>query len=543
MQKFSGIGASGGIAIGRLALLKHGKEAPVPKIAENPQAEMERFVQARDATVKALDEIYLRSLQTLGEENSMIFQIHSMMLQDEDFCEAVQDLILKQKQVAEYAVWSVGQEFARKFAKMDDAYMQGRAADVKDISNRLLEAMNRRGKDTDSLQEPAILGAVDLLPSETVQMETGKVLAFVTQEGSKTAHSAILARTLGIPSVVGLGKAFRSLQEGMLLIVDGTAGEVFAEPDGQTIQLYKQKQLELAQKKQKLEALKFQKAITKTGIQVEINANIGNPADVEAVLQNGADGIGLFRSEFLYMDAKTLPTEEEQFCAYKKVLEAMQGKRVIVRTLDAGADKQIDYLNLPKEQNPALGYRAIRICLERTELFRTQLRALLRASAFGNLSIMFPMIVSPEEILKAQAIVNEVKQQLQSEAIAFCPDIKIGIMIETPAAAVRSAELAKLVDFFSIGSNDLTQYTLAADRLNPAVANLYNQKDPAVLKLIEWTVQNAKEAGIEVGICGEAAAEPALTEFFVKIGVDELSVAPSSVSEVKQAVQNVPAHS
>lgn len=540
MIRIHGIGASGGIAIGRLALLRRGGETVERETAADPDGELERLDRARKETAGQLNEIYLKSLNQVGEKDSMIFQIHSMMLEDEDFQEAIRETILREKVNAEYAVWSVGKQFSDRFAQMDDEYLRNRAPDVLDISSRLIRSLQKKGERGAGVPAtPSVVGAEDLMPSETVQLDKTVVLAFVTRNGSKVSHSAILARTLGIPSVVGLGDGFRALRDGMTLIVDGTAGEVLAEPEEAALREYRAKQEELRLHRESLKGLIGAPAVTKNGVRIAVNANIGRPGEAELALENGADGIGLFRSEFLYMEGDSLPSEETQFRAYREVLEKMQGRRVIIRTLDIGADKQVPYLNLPHEENPALGWRAIRICLSRTELFRTQLRALLRASAFGNLAVMFPMIISPQEVREAKKLVEQAGEELRGEGIAFSPDVPLGVMIETPAAAVLSAELAKEADFFSIGTNDLTQYTLAADRTNGAVAKLYDQRHPAVLKLIELTVKSAKEAGIEAGVCGESAADPGLTEFFLRIGVDELSVAPASVPELKHAVRGI----
>ena len=537
MVRIHGIGASDGIAVGRLALLNYGAERVERKTAADPDGELERLMAARKAAVGELNEIYLKSLRRVGEKDSMIFRIHVMMLEDEDFSEAIRNRILGDRVNAEYAVWSAGREFSERFARMDDEYMRNRAADVLDISSRLIRHLGNKEAAAGVPESPCVIGADELMPSETVRFDKSDVLAFVTRGGSRASHAAILARTLGIPSVAGLGDAFGALRDGMLLIVDGTAGDVLAEPDGATLEEYRARQEEFRARRESLRGLIGADAVTKGGVRVAVNANIGHPGEAELALENGADGIGLFRSEFLYMESASLPSEEAQFQAYRQVLEKMQEKRVIIRTLDIGADKQVPYLNLPREANPALGYRAIRISLDRRELFRTQLRALLRASAFGKLAVMFPMIISPQEVRDAKELVKQVREELKSEGTAVSPGLSLGVMIEKPAAALLSGELAKEGDFFSIGTNDLTQYTLAVDRMNGAVAGLYDQRHPAVLRLIEMTVENAKKAGIETGICGESAADPGLTEFFLRIGVDELSVAPASVLEVKRAVR------
>lgn len=540
MKKIHGIGASKGYAIGNLTLCVNIDDHIEKKGITDIEAELSRLETAKEVAVEALNKIYMNALKRVGEANSMIFQIHIMMLQDEDYFNAIQDAIKNDKVNAEYAVWQAGRQFAEMFSQMDDEYMRGRSADVIDISKRLIRSLDKNlANGLDSLNTQSIVGAVDLMPSETVQMDKNMVLAFVTREGSKSSHSAILARTMGIPAVVGLAEGYRELTDGVSIIVDGAAGDIILEPDTQTLTEYKKKQKDFENYQHELKLLKGTKAVTKNGTVIEINANIGHPEDVAMVLENDADGIGLFRSEFLYMESKNFPSEEEQFKAYKRVLEKMGGKRVIIRTLDLGADKQVPYLDIPHEENPAMGYRAIRICLDRQELFVTQLRALIRASAFGKLAIMFPMIISVDEVRQIKSIVEKVKKDLSDEKIAFAPDIEIGIMIETPASVMLSDLLAKEVDFFSIGTNDLTQYTLAVDRMNHTISKLFDSRHPAVLRMIEKTAESAKNAGIWVGICGESAADTSLTEFYVKIGVSELSVTPSAVLELRKAVQQI----
>ena len=461
-------------------------------------------------------------------------------MQDDDFFDAIQDCIKDEKVNAEYAVWQAAQQFSTMFAQMDDEYMRARSADVIDISKRLLGCLNPALESgLDSLKEEAIVAASDLMPSETVQMDKTKVLAFVTEQGSKSSHSAILARTMGIPAVVGLCDAFTHLKDGVTTIVDGTSGDVIVEPDENTLKEYKEKRNAFLQHQKDLQLLKGTKAVTKSGVEIEINANIGHPSDVEMVIENDADGIGLFRSEFLYMESDDFPTEEQQFEAYKSVLEGMGGKRVIIRTLDLGADKQVPYLNIPKEENPAMGYRAIRISLDRKELFITQLRALVRASAFGKLAIMFPMITSVEQVQEIKDLLEKVKADLKAEGIAFAPDFEIGIMIETPASVILSDLLAKEVDFFSVGTNDLTQYTLAVDRMNPQISSMYDPRHPAVLRMIQIAAENAQKAGIWIGICGESAGDTELTKFYMDIGINELSVTPGMVLELRRTVQQL----
>lgn len=540
MEKINGVAASKGIAIGKLKLCLNIEDQIAKRQIDDVSAELSRLDKAKDEAVYELNKVYLNALKRVGEAKSMIFQIHIMMLQDDDYFSTIQHIIKEQKVNAEYAVWQTGKQFSNMFANMDDEYMQGRASDVLDISKRLIHRLDSSlANGLDSIDTPSIIGVTDLMPSETVQMDKEMALAFVTKEGSKSSHSAILARTMDIPAVVGLSDKFSKLTNNANIIVDGTLGEIIIEPDEKILAEYQQKKKDYEKYQAELRLLKGTEAITKNGVKLEINANIGNPEDVEMVLENDADGIGLFRSEFLYMNGNSLPSEEEQFVAYKSVLEKMGSKRVIIRTLDLGADKQVPYLNLPHEENPALGYRAIRICLDRKELFVTQLRALYRASTFGKLAIMFPMIISVDEVKQIKSIIEQVKSDLSKEGIAFSSDVEIGIMIETPASVMMSAELAKEVDFFSVGTNDLTQYTLAVDRMNHSISNMFDSRNPAVLRMLEIAAKNAKDAGIWIGICGESAADTSLTDFYVKIGVSELSVTPASVLELKKAVQQV----
>ncbi len=540
MEKINGVAASKGIAIGKLKLCLNIEDQIAKRQIDDVSAELSRLDKAKDEAVYELNKVYLNALKRVGEAKSMIFQIHIMMLQDDDYFSTIQHIIKEQKVNAEYAVWQTGKQFSNMFANMDDEYMQGRASDVLDISKRLIHRLDSSlANGLDSIDTPSIIGVTDLMPSETVQMDKEMALAFVTKEGSKSSHSAILARTMDIPAVVGLSDKFSKLTNNANIIVDGTLGEIIIEPDEKILAEYQQKKKDYEKYQAELRLLKGTEAITKNGVKLEINANIGNPEDVEMVLENDADGIGLFRSEFLYMNGNSLPSEEEQFVAYKSVLEKMGSKRVIIRTLDLGADKQVPYLNLPHEENPALGYRAIRICLDRKELFVTQLRALYRASTFGKLAIMFPMIISVDEVKQIKSIIEQVKSDLSKEGIAFSSDVEIGIMIETPASVMMSAELAKEVDFFSVGTNDLTQYTLAVDRMNHSISNMFDSRNPAVLRMLEIAAKNAKNAGVWIGICGESAADTSLTDFYVKIGVSELSVTPASVLELKKAVQQV----
>lgn len=541
MKKLHGVGVSGGIAIGRIQRYQSAVPETEKRTVEDTQNELTRFETAQKEAINEINQIYLESLKQIGEKDSMIFQIHIMMLQDDDFSDAIREKIEREKVNAEYAVWKTGQEFSEQFAQMDSEYMQNRKTDVIDIARRLVQCLTSKEKAIApvDLREPFILTAEDLTPSETMQMNKANVLAILTREGSRTSHASILARTIGIPAVAGLSNDFEELADGTFVAVDGASGDVILDPDESVRKEYQEKDREHRVNQLELKQLQKSRAVTKDGRAVEVNANIGHPDDVDLVLENGADGIGLFRSEFLYLERSSLPTEEEQFQAYRSVLEKMGEKPVIIRTFDIGADKQVPYLNLPKEANPALGYRAIRICLEQKDLFRTQLRALLRASAFGNLKIMFPMIISLNEVRVARGMLEEAKSELTAEGVAFAQNLNTGIMIETPAAAVLSGELAKECDFFSIGTNDLTQYTLAVDRMNGATAKLYDQRNAAVLKMIQMTAESAHQAGIPVGICGESASDLFLTEFYLNIGIDELSVAPSSILELKKGICNL----
>lgn len=540
MKKLHGIGVSGGIAMGRIQRYQSAEPETEKRTVEDTQNELTRFETAQKEAIAEINQIYLESLKQIGEKDSMIFKIHIMMLQDEDFSDAIREKIKGEKVAAEYAVWKIGQEFSEQFAQMDSEYMQNRKADVIDIACRLVQCLTLKEEAAPvEGKEPFILAAEDLTPSETMQMNKSNVLAILTREGSRTSHASILARTMGIPAVACLSEGFEELEDGTFAAVNGASGDVILDPDESIRKEFQQKDREHWANQLELKRMQKSPAVTKSGRAVEVNANIGHPDDVDLALENGADGIGLFRSEFLYLERSSLPTEEEQFQAYRSVLEKMGEKPVIIRTFDIGADKQVPYLNLPQEANPALGYRAIRICLEQKDLFRTQLRALLRASAFGNLKIMFPMIISLEEVKAARGIMEEAKSELKAESVAFAANLKTGIMIETPSAAVLSGELAKECDFFSIGTNDLTQYTLAVDRMNGATAKLYDQRNAAVLKMIQTTAESAHQVGIPVGICGESASDLFLTEFYLNVGIDELSVAPSSVLELKKAICNL----
>ena len=540
MAVYQGKGVYGAVAIGKVSVFQR-QAAEVRRVrVEDPAGELARVEQAKAIAVEQLSAIHEKALKEVGEANAEIFEIHIMMLDDEDYNDSIRSIIETQGVNAEYAVAVTSDNFAEMFAAMDDAYMQARSADVKDISNRLIACLSGSGSEGDSGSEKMIVCADDLAPSETVSLDKERVLAFVTAAGSSNSHTAILARNMNIPAVIGVGQAFLdSIKDGDLLIVDGHTGEVYTDPDEETVRRMEQKQAEDARKKQLLQELKGKENVTLDGTKVKIFANIGGVGNIGAVLANDAGGIGLFRSEFLYLESEDYPTEEEQFSAYKKVLESMAGKQVVVRTLDIGADKQIGYFNLDKEDNPALGFRAIRICLTRPEIFRTQLRALYRASAFGDLGIMFPMITSVSEVEKCIAMCEQVKEELKSEGIRFNSDTEIGIMIETPAAAVISDRLAPMVDFFSVGTNDLTQYTLACDRQNAKLEPFVNTHPEAVLRLIEMAAKNAHANGAWIGICGELAADTSLTETFLRMGIDELSVSPPFVLPLRERVRSL----
>ncbi len=536
MQRVQGKIAFGGIAIGKIKeLLPQNHEVRRVKV-EDTAAEMDRFEQAKEETKRQLHGLYEKAVKEVGEDNAAIFEIHQMMLEDLDYLDSIRNMIETQSVNAEFAVAMTGDNFAQMFAQMDDDYMKARAADVKDISERLIRVLSNRQNqtgETGDSDEKYIIVADDLAPSETIQLDREKVLAFVTRKGSTNSHSAILARTMNIPALV-LTPVAEAIN-GKEAIVDGFTGTVILEPDEDVRKEYEEKQREEAHRRELLERLKGKPAITEDGKEIKLYANIGGVKDVAAVLQNDAAGIGLFRSEFLYLQNQDYPTEEEQFKAYKTVAEMMAGKKVIIRTLDIGADKKVDYFHLDEEDNPALGYRAIRICLTRPEIFRTQLRALLRASAFGNIAIMLPMITSLWEVQKAKEIIADVKKELTEQGISY-KNVEVGVMIETPAAVMIADDLAKEVDFFSIGTNDLTQYTLAIDRQNEHLDTFYNAHHPAVLRMIGMVAESAHKAGIWAGICGELGADLELTEAFVQMGIDELSVSPSMVLPVRDKI-------
>lgn len=537
MITLEGKSVFGGVAIGKIQFYKRNEITIKRTRVEDVEAEVERFQNAKAKTLELLKGLYEKALEDVGEANAMIFEAHQLMLEDPDYVESIENIIRTQDVNAEYAIGATADNFAAIFKAMDDAYMQGRAADVRDVSERLLQALSSQNETVMVMDEPVIIAADDLVPSETVQLDKEKVLSFVTMYGSANSHTAILARTMNIPAVIGLGEALKEEYDGKVAIVDGVDGKVYIDPDEETMASMQKKQKKDQEQKELLNQLKGKENVTKSGQKVNVYANIGNLADVGAVLKNDAGGIGLFRSEFLYLESDTYPTEEQQFAVYKKVAETMAGKKVIIRTLDIGADKQVDYFKLDKEDNPALGYRAIRICLTRPEIFKTQLRALYRASAYGQISIMFPMIISVAEVKKIKEIVEEVKAELRTEGAAFREDVELGIMIETPAAVMVSRELAKEVDFFSVGTNDLTQYTLAIDRQNQKLEDFYDSHHPAVLAMIRMAAESAHAEGKWIGICGELGADVTLTETFLKMGIDELSVAPGMVLKVRQKIR------
>ena len=535
MQIYKGKSVFGGIAIGKISVYKKDEQLVKRVKIEDADAEMERYTDARNIAAAQLQKLYDKALKEVGEANAAIFEVHQMMLEDEDYNESVENIIHSQMVNAEYAVASTADNFAQMFEAMDDDYMRGRAADVRDISERVITVLaGGAGSGLDS-DEPVIIAADDLAPSETVQLDKDKVLSFVTAHGSENSHTAILARTMGIPALIGTGIDLDETVDGKLGIVDGTNGVVYVDPDAELLEEMKKKQQEEQEKKRLLQTLKGKENITLDGQKVMLYANVGNIKDLGIALQNDAGGIGLFRSEFIYLGQDHYPTEEEQFQIYKTVAETMAGRRVIIRTLDIGADKQCDYFELDKEDNPAMGLRAIRICLTRPEIFKTQLRALFRASVYGNINIMYPMIISVDEVRQIKAIVEEVKAELAEQGIEYGNPAQ-GIMIETPAAVMMSRELAEEVDFFSIGTNDLTQYTLAIDRQNSKLDKFFDSHHPAVLRMIQMTVENAHKAGIWCGICGELGADQALTKDFLAMGVDELSVSPGSILPLRKII-------
>lgn len=538
MQCFFGKSVYKGIALGPVVVLKNTDFQVRRKKIEDIDLENSRVDKAREKAGEQLKKLYEKAVKEVGEASAAIFEVHQMMLEDEDYLDAIHNMIEREKVNAEYAVAVTGDNFSEMFASMDDEYMKSRAADIKDISNRLLRNLSgEREVDLGSM-EPSIVIAEDLSPSETVQMDKEKILAFVTVHGSTNSHTAILARMMNIPALIGVPMNLEKIENGVQAIVDGFQSEVIFEPTLELREKTLQKMEEEKNKLQLLQTLKGKESITSDGRKINIYANIGSVGDVGYALENDAEGIGLFRSEFLYLGKNDFPTEEEQFQAYKQVLQMMAGKKVIIRTMDIGADKQVDYFHLKKEENPAMGYRAIRICLKQPEIFKTQLRALLRAAVFGNLSIMYPMIIGEEEVIKIYEIVHEVQRDLEEAQIPYhIPEQ--GIMIETPAAVMISDELARMVDFFSIGTNDLTQYTLAVDRQNEELNDFYDPHHKAILKMIQIVTDHAHKHGKWVGICGELGADLELTRDFVKMGIDELSVAPSMVLKLRKEIREM----
>ncbi len=540
MIQFSGKSVYKGIVLGPVRVLRNQDDPVRRRKIEDAEAEIRRVSEAGEEAKRELQVLYGRALEEVGEVNAAIFEIHQMMLEDEDYLESVHSMIRTEGVNAEYAVAVTGDNFSEMFAAMDDDYMKARAADVKDISNRLIRVLEGRGEDDLAAMEPSVLVGDDLTPSETVRLDKEKILAFVTVRGSANSHTAILARMMNIPALVGVSMDLSGIRDGMQAVVDGFAGTVVFEPDEETCARAGKRMEEEREKRCLLGELKGKETVTIDGRKLKLYANIGSVSDVGYVLENDAEGIGLFRSEFLYLGREDFPTEEEQFAAYRQVAQTMGGKKVIIRTLDIGADKQADYFNLGKEENPAMGYRAIRICLKQPEIFKTQLRALFRATMFGNISVMYPMITSVEEVQGIFRVVKEVREELEEAKTPYRYPEQ-GIMIETPAAVMISDELAELVDFFSIGTNDLTQYTLAIDRQNERLDDFYNPRHKAILRMIRMVVENAHRHGKWAGICGELGADLSLTEEFVRMGVDELSVSPSTVLKIRQKVREMDA--
>ena len=537
MITLSGKSVFGGVSIGRLMFYKRSDKVIKRTHVDDVEGEVARFQKAKDTAVEQLKGLYEKALNDVGEANAMIFEIHQMMLEDLDYLESIENIIRTQEVNAEFAVATTADNFSQMFASMDDAYMQGRAADVKDVSERVLDILCGTSEGMKEMTEPCIIAADDLAPSETVQLDKSKVLGFATMYGSSNSHTAILARTMNIPAVIGLGEELSQEYDGKEAIIDGFTGTLYIDPDEETMKEMQEKRAKDLEQKALLEQLKGKENITKSGRKINVYANIGNVSDVGSVLKNDAGGIGLFRSEFLYLENTDFPAEEQQFAVYKQVAENMAGKKVIIRTLDIGADKQVDYFGLDKEENPALGYRAIRICLTRPEIFKTQLRALYRAAVYGNISIMFPMIISVGEIHRIKEIIAEVKAELKNEGIPYKDDVELGVMIETPASVMISRDLAKEVDFFSVGTNDLTQYTLAIDRQNAKLDAFYDPHHPAILAMIKMAAENAHAEGAWISICGELGADLELTQKFLDMGLDELSVSPSMVLPLRKKIR------
>lgn len=535
MKTYQGKSILKGTAIGKILYYSKEEQMVQRKSIDDPEAEWKRYEDTKAQASEQLNALYEKALKEVGEQGAAIFEVHGMMLEDDDFNDSIKNMIENQKVNAEYAVATTGDNFSMMFAQMEDEYFKARSADIKDIAERVVGILQGRHTAGDLGDEPVILAARDLAPSETVQMDKSKLLGFVTELGSANSHTAILARTMNIPALIGIPVSQEL--DGRMAVIDGVKGELIVDPDEETLAYYQGKKDEEKKQRELLQQLKGKEDVTLDGKKIRLYANIGSVGDVARVLANDAGGIGLFRSEFLYLEKDTFPTEEEQFQAYRTVAETMAGKKVIIRTLDIGADKQADYFNLAHEDNPAMGYRAIRICLDQPEIFKTQLRALLRASAYGNIGIMFPMIISVKEVQQAKQYVAEIKAELDEKGIPY-GDVELGIMIETPAAVIISEQLAKEVDFFSIGTNDLTQYTLAIDRQNAKLDNIYDSHHPAVLEMIRMTVENGHKGGCWVGICGELGADTTLTEDFLKMGVDELSVTPGSVLPIREIIRN-----
>ena len=534
MERYEGKSIYNGIAIGKIWFYEKSEQQVKRVKIDNADEEIKRYEKAKEIAIAQLNQLYEKAVTDVGEANAMIFEVHAMMLEDADYNDSVYNIIQTENVNAEYAVATTGDNFSVMFAEMEDEYFKARSADVKDISERVIAALAGVDTDTGAMDEPVIVVAEDLAPSETVQMDKTKLLGFVTRLGSSNSHTAILARTMNIPALIGVD--IDSSWNNKMAIIDGRKGLLYVEPDEVTLAAYKAEQKKDEEARELLKSLKGLPDETVDGKHIKLYANIGSVADVANVLANDAAGIGLFRSEFLYLEKTDYPTEEEQFTVYKTVAQNMAGRKVVIRTLDIGADKQVDYFNMDKEENPAMGYRAIRICLDRVDIFKTQLRALYRSSAFGNISIMFPMIISVDEVKQIKRICEEIKTELSENGIAY-GDVELGVMIETPAAVMISDELAKEVDFFSIGTNDLTQYTLAIDRQNAKLDNIYDSHHPAILKMIKMVIDNGHAEGKWVGICGELGADTSLTEKFIEMGIDELSVSPSYILPIRKIIR------
>ena len=534
MERYTGKSILKGTAIGKILFYSKEEQVVQRKSVDDVQAELDRFEKAKNEAVIQLNALYEKALKEVGEVNAAIFEVHAMMVEDGDFNDSIRNVIESQSVNAEYAVAVTGDNFAKMFSEMDDDYFKARSADIKDIAERIVRILHGGHSGGDLGDEPVILAAKDLAPSETVQMDKTKLLGFVTELGSSNSHTAILARTMNIPALIGIHVSEE--MDGKTAIIDGVSGELIIDPDEDVLKQYQQRQEEEKRSRELLLQLKGKPAVTLDGKEIKLFANIGSVGDMAKVLANDAGGIGLFRSEFLYLEKDDYPTEEEQFQAYKTVAETMAGKKVVIRTLDIGADKQVDYFNMDKEDNPAMGYRAIRICLDRPEIFRTQLRAIMRASAYGNIAIMYPMIISVDEVLQIKKIVDSIKADFDEKGIPY-GDFEQGIMIETPAAVMISDLLAKEVDFFSLGTNDLTQYTLAIDRQNSKLDNIYDAHHPAILRMIQMVIDNGHKENCWVGICGELGADLTMTEKFLRMGIDELSVSPAAVLPVKKIIR------